>query len=350
MKPTFQYGNLKSLMPGFHNISQELCSHLDKFLEDGKFEPHFWMSRTTLDALGKCGFGMDFDALNGKMSEIYCAYEGIISAIANPLLLFKFFAKLPLKSNRKLQESKENFWKWARITVNNQLKEMENNPNRESNLMDMMIEAHFAENPQLDDKELLQNIFLFFLAGHETTSGTLTFVLDFLARHHDIQTRCREEIQSLFTLGEVPSYEKVKQLHYLNRVISESMRMRPIVNGISRQAKKDTTVQGYFIPKDTIINTVISSLQYDPNIWENPNEFNPDRWIEPHKSHSTPHFMPFGAGPRICLGMNFANLEMRVVLINLLLRYKFDKYEDLAYARSITLRPKEGYCLKISQL
>mmetsp|Transcript_17665 Transcript_17665/g.27307 ORF Transcript_17665/g.27307 Transcript_17665/m.27307 type:complete len:309 (-) Transcript_17665:23-949(-) len=308
------------------------------------------MSRTTVDALGKCGFGMDFDALSGKMTDIYQAYEGIIKGFANPLLLMDWYNKLPFKAPREFKKARDEFWKWTRLTVQKQLEAMQNNPDRDGNLLDMMLEAHFSENPQLDEKELLQNIFLFFLAGHETTSGTLTFVLDHLARHQEIQENCRREIQELFTLGEQPTHEKIKKLQYLNRVIFETMRTRPLISGISREAKRDTTVAGYHIPKGTMVISVIGNLHHDKDTWEDPMTFNPDRWIENKKNHSAPYFMPFGAGPRICLGMNFANLEMRVVLINLLLRFRFDVEMDLKFQRSFTLIPANGYSLKISHL
>merc|ERR1712137_1519010 len=242
----------------------------------------------------------------------------------------------------------ETFWKWARITVHQQLKEMEADPNRPPNLLDLMIHSHFSENPELTEVELLQNIFLFFLAGHETTSGTLTFVLDMLARHPDIQERCREEVNSLFVLGEEPTYEKIKKLSYLPRVINETMRMRPLVSSVSRVATEDCAVADYHIPKGTVVSCSIGNLQYDPDTWEEPEKFSPDRWEGAHKS--APHFMPFGAGTRICLGMTFANLEMRVVLVNLLQRYRFEPIQDLTFQRSITLRPRDGYMLRLVRI
>jgi len=349
LKPSFSYQTLRNLLPGFQQISITLCEQLEQQVTaTGHFEPYTFMSHTTLDALGKCGFGMNFDALHGHMSEVYCAYEGILTAFANPLYFSNWFRRLPIAANRRLQQSMNNFWKWARITVHQQLQEMEANPDRPPNLLDLMIQSHFTENPELSEVELLQNIFLFFLAGHETTSGTLTFVLDMLARHPDVQERCREEVNSLFMLGEEPSYEKTKKLTYLSWVIKETMRMRPLVNAISRVAMQDTVVADYHIPKGTVVSCAIGNLQYDPDTWEDPDTFKPERWEGLNRS--APYFMPFGAGTRICLGMNFANLEMRVVLVNLLQRYKFEPVHDLTFQRSITLRPRDGYLLKLVRI
>lgn len=349
LNPSFKYSHLNNLIPGFHTIATTLCHQLDIECKNNQFEPYYWMSRATVDALGKCGFGMDFDALHGKISEIYCAYEGILKIFTNPLFLIKGFSKLPIKSNKEFKKSMNDFKKWSIITIEKQLKKMED-PNRshEPNLLDAMIESHFAENSQLTEKELLNNIFIFFLAGHETTSGTLTFVLESLARHHDIQEKCRDEIKSLFQWGEIPTPEKLKKLHYLNLVINETLRVYPLVSAISREAKEDTQLNGYFIPKGTVVAAAIGNLQYRSDYWENSTTFDPSRWED--KIHNAPHFMPFGAGPRICLGMKFAKLEMQVVLINLLLRFKFDILSDMKFQRGITLRPKEGYQLKISCL
>ena len=119
------------------------------------------MSKTTLDSLGTAGFGMDFDALHDKMSEVYQAYEGILESFVNPLMLFQRFRKLPISANRKFNSHKENFWKWAKIAIDEKRTACESNPDRVTDLLDAMIASHFIESDdgyQLSDNELLQNI------------------------------------------------------------------------------------------------------------------------------------------------------------------------------------------------
>lgn len=218
-------------------------------------------------------------------------------------------------------------------------------------ILDFMVEAHYhsEEYGKLTDIELLQNILLFFMAGHETASGTLTFALDFLARHPDVQSKLRDEVLSVFPDNEVPTYNKLNELTYMNQVIHETLRLRCPVVQIRRVCKKETNIMGYHFPKGSIVAAAIANLHRDKDFWgEDAEEFRPERWNE--KKPPGVSYMPFGYGPRMCIGVNFANIEMRVVLARLLQRFVFaphSKHLSLCRASGVTVRPQEGYLLSI---
>ena len=221
---------------------------------------------------------------------------------------------------------------------------------RKVDLLDLMVESN--EDTSLTRKELLNNIFLFFLAGHETTSGTLTATLYFLSRHPDIQDKVREEIEQIFH-GDEPNYDSIKLLQYVNLVMNESSRLLGPVTSLSRVAKEDCTLEGYHVPKGTILVLSILNIHRDKDIWgDDVLEFNPDRWTpENVKKRPNNSFIPFGAGSRICLGNNFANLEMRITLVKLIQRFKFTiATPELVVPRAITVRPQPGFMLGIEKL
>jgi len=198
------------------------------------------------------------------------------------------------------------------------IEKRKNSESDEPTLLDLMIDSHDNEN--MTETELIQNFFLFFLAGHKTTSGTLSLVLDIFASHPEIQRKCREEVDNVLP-GQNPDYDSIKNLKYLDNVIHETMRIRGVVNGLGRVAKQDCTLAGYHIPKGTFLLIAMSNLHNDPDVWDNPQEFIPERWDSPKVQKNV--LMPFGLGERICLGMTFANLEMRLCLVKLLQRYEF---------------------------
>ena len=395
LNPSFSMKYLRHLVGPFTSIADELCSKIEKErIKNGNFDVHLWLSRTTLDGLGKAGFGLDFDSLNDRMTEVYEAYEGILAGFTNPFVLMPFFSKLPLPSNKRFANSKNTFWKWAMKTIDDKRKKIDENlksdqgnkmkkekevggkgegeeiefeisddvnapiadlngaddeqeEGQSMDLLDLMIRATFEEK-SLSDEELRQNVFLFFLAGHETTSGTLTFVLDFLARNPLAQSKCRDEILSLFGANSSPSYSSLSKLVYVNQVINESMRLRTPVVQLAREVKNDIHLGGYFFPQGTILSAVISNLHIDKDVWgDDADEFRPERWAE--RRANGVNFMPFGYGPRMCLGINFANLEMRIILVRLLQQFVFSVYEEVRFIRSITLRPQYGYKLKVDK-
>ena len=286
--------------------------------------------------------------MENEMSKEYKAYETVINSFTNPFRLFEFYGKLPIKGNREYNEALRIFQEWSHASIKKKLEKKQGDAN--TDLLDLMVQSN--SDSALSTTELLHNIFLFFLAGHETTSGTLTSVLYFLSRHPDVQDKAREEVISLFGKSE-PSFDDIKSLQYLNQVINEASRLLGPVPGVSRLAKEDCTLDGYFIPKGTFVICSFSNTHHDPEIWgEDVNQFNPDRWTpERVKERPNNSFNPFGAGARICLGQSFANLEMRMTLIKLLQKFKFGiSTPEFIIPRAITVRPQPGFLLSISKL
>ncbi|CAF3943139.1 unnamed protein product [Rotaria sp. Silwood1] len=185
-------------------------------------------------------------------------------------------------------------------------------------------------NYRLTREEIISNILIFMLAGYETTSTALAYATYELARHPEVLQKLQAEIDQL-PLGngdssdektkEYPDYDVVAQMPYMDMFVSEVLRMYPIANtAINRCASEDTIVQGIKIEKGTLVHADIYSIHYDRELWgpEDPYVFFPER----HETKRHPMaYLPFGAGPRQCIGMRFALIEMKMLLVRMLREY-----------------------------
>jgi len=185
-------------------------------------------------------------------------------------------------------------------------------------LLDTMAES------DLTAEQVRHNLNILFLAGHDTTSTTLSVVLNFLALYPEHQDRVRAEIQSLVPDPQNITYKQQKSLTFMTQVIKESLRMFPPVGNIPpRETTRDVEVDGIFIPQGTLVSGGIYQVHHDPELWENADVFDPDRWGSGKKQPANA-WLPFGGGERICLGMNFSLQEQRTFLSVLLSQYRVE--------------------------
>ena len=180
------------------------------------------------------------------------------------------------------------------------------------------------EKKTLSKYEVLAQLVIFLAAGYETTASTLHFVCYILSRRPDIQERLRREVLEVLNGRENIEYEDMPKLQYLEQVISETLRMYPPAIRINRLCQKTTEINGIEIEKGNSFTFDVYHIHHDPEIYPEPYEFDPDRFSPENKADRHPMaFLPFGAGPRICLGMRFAEFEMRITLVDLIKNFKF---------------------------
>jgi len=200
----------------------------------------------------------------------------------------------------------------------------------------------------LSDEEIVANAWVFLLGGFETTANTLTYCCYLLAKHPDIQQRVYEEIVQHVQIGQDLEFDVLSQLIYLDQVISETLRMYPpVVLMITREVASDTQIGDYDIPAGTNIQIPVWQVHHNPDIWPNPHTFDPDRFLPKRKKERHPMaWIPFGAGPRGCIGLRFALLETKVALAKILIKYRIlpckRTEEDLTLrVPTVTLNPPE---------
>nr|XP_028587581.1 cytochrome P450 2A12-like isoform X1 [Podarcis muralis] len=192
----------------------------------------------------------------------------------------------------------------------------------------LQMEKHQNRNdPEstFNEDNLAQCIFDFFVAGTETTAISLKWALLLLANHPDIQDKVHKEIKNVIGSSHSMCYQDKKKLPYTNAVIHEMQRFKyAFVSGIPRQTAKDVKIRGSLIPKTTGIFPDLRSVLLDPTRWETPAEFNPNHFLDKDGQYvSREEYLPFGAGSRICLGMQLAKIEIFIFLTSLLRAFSF---------------------------
>jgi len=201
-------------------------------------------------------------------------------------------------------------------------------------LFSNLLAANDVDEGALTNDDIVANIFIFLLAGHETTANTICFALALLALHPDVQEELFKHIRSVVPDGTRPAYDHMHMLNYALAVINETLRMFPPVVGIPKESSEDTTLRAgnlrgenltVPVPKGTTLMVSTPGLHYNPRYWKDPHEFRPSRFLGEWDRDA---FVPFSGGARGCLGRRFAEIESVAVLCMIVTRYKIEvKYE-----------------------
>ena len=195
----------------------------------------------------------------------------------------------------------------------------------------------------MSDKQLKDELLTLTLAGHETTANALSFTFDLLSRHPASLRRLREEAAAVLK-GRPPTLEDLPRMPYTKAVIEESLRLYPPAWVFERMALEDDEVLGIPIPKGSVVAVSPWVTHRSPTAFRNPEGFDPERFLEPDPSRHKLAYIPFGAGPRTCIGNVFALTEMQVILPIIVQRASLERLPgyEVELDPSVTLRPKNG--------
>jgi cytochrome P450 len=226
---------------------------------------------------------------------------------------------------------------------------------RPGDLLDMLLDARDENGAGMSDPQLRDEVMTLLLAGHETTANTLAWTLYLLAQNRVEQSRLEAEVRTVLD-GRMAEAAGLQQLPYTQMVLMEAQRLYPPAWAIGRKALRDFEVSGYRVRAGT--NIVISQwvLHRDPRLYPDPERFDPERWREEVGGgrRSLPKFayLPFGAGPRVCVGASLALTESALVLATLMQRFRFSlaSAEPVKAFPSVTLRPKDGLRLRVERV
>ncbi|CAF4153533.1 unnamed protein product, partial [Adineta steineri] len=369
INPSFTATKLRAMSPLINGSISDL---MDKLLEHSnsgdEFNIYLYYKRLTMDVISRCAFGIDIDIQHNpnhiyfkKVEEIFGNNTIVKSSIFKMTQLIPAFGNilgqiylvhntarkyintrvLPLISSTKQLD--ESALAWLMNRLHTIVEQRQETPIPRKDLLQLMLQVMTKEPNQdtteVDNKtnywlskdEVVSNTFLFMAVGYETTSTALAYATYVLAKHPEVLKKLQNEIDQLpidnddntndEKIKEYPDYDTVTHLSYMDMFISEVLRMYPIANlTIQRCAMENTVVQGINIEKGTSVHADIYSIHYDRELWgpDDPYIFLPER----HKIKRHPMaFMAFGAGPRNCIGMRFALLEMKMLLTRLLREY-----------------------------
>ncbi|XP_038202452.2 cytochrome P450 3A11-like isoform X5 [Arvicola amphibius] len=362
LSPTFTSGKLKEMFPIVEQYGDILVKYLRREAEKGKpLTMKEVLGAYSLDVITSTAFGVNVDSLNNRNDPFMEKTKKLINLdFFDPLLmsvvLFPFLTPIyeMLNVSRYPKDSIAFFRKFVDKMKENRLNSGEKH--RVDFLQLMMNTQNNSKDKEshkvLSDVEIMVQSIIFIFGGYETTSSTLAFVLYLLATHPDIQKKLQEEIDVALPNKAPPSYDKVMEMEYLDMVLSETLRLYSISDRLERVCKQDMEMDGVFIPKGSVVMIPIFSLHRDPQYWSEPEEFRPERFSKENKGSINPYvYMPFGYGPRNCLGMRFALMNMKLALTKLLQNFSFQPCKEtqipLKLHRKPLLKPEKPIVLKV---
>jgi cytochrome P450 len=302
-----------------------------------KLDIHAEMTRLTLQIVAKTLFDADVDA---DAQEVGRALEAIMEHNSDFRRLILTPSWLPTLRNiraalatRRLDKIMYRIIGQRRATGGDA-----------GDLLSMLLHAQDEDGSRMTDRQLRDEVITLFLAGHETTALTLSWTWWLLAQHLQAEAKLHAELDAVLG-GRTPTLEDLPKLRYLDRVITESMRLYPPAWGMARLTIEDAKIGGYLIRKGCGVSLSQWVVHRDPRWYESPEEFRPERW-EADLLKRLPRFayFPFGGGPRQCIGNSFALMEAALILATIAqnFRLRLVPGQVVAPLASITLRPRNG--------
>ena len=249
---------------------------------------------------------------------------------------------LPTRENRRFRRALATL----DAVVLRMIAERRSRPGDRGDLLSMLIQARDAETGEaMDDRQLRDEAMTIFLAGHETTANALTYTWVLLSRYPAAMRQLRAELSQVLG-GRAPSAEDLPRLTLTRRILQEAMRLYPPAWIISRSATGADEIGGFPIPAGSLILISPYVVHRHPGLWSNPEGFDPERFaVEPPRGA----YLPFGGGPRMCIGNAFASMEAELVIATLAqdLTFELAPGEPVDLEASITLRPRKGVAMAV---
>eukprot|EP01095_Lingulamoeba_sp_RSL-Kostka_P002032 TRINITY_DN1289_c0_g1_i6.p1 TRINITY_DN1289_c0_g1~~TRINITY_DN1289_c0_g1_i6.p1 ORF type:complete len:436 (+),score=153.11 TRINITY_DN1289_c0_g1_i6:322-1629(+) len=358
LKHSFYWKSVKEMIPLMENKIESLIQAVDRNPEGERVDMYELFSKFTLDIIGITAFGTDFGTLQEEETELGLMAKKIQTIFQdNPyigfIMMLPKWHKLPIKSIQSWIKSLHRLKEIISEVVEMRKKDPEL---VQHDLLQCLIDAKDSNNTPLTPSQIQDNSFLFLLAGQDTTATSLSYLFYELGKNPDCVEKILEEAEEV--LGDryaSPDENNVKDLHYLDACFKESLRLHPAATLTNRDNNEDVEIGGYTFPAKTQFIIPIYAFHHSEEYFENPEQFNPDRFMshksiddeesEVQKTYVENHsYLPFGNGPRMCIGMRFAALEVKLTALSLLQKFKF-KYEDKDKVEVVgfgSLRPKNG--------
>ncbi|GFQ63901.1 cytochrome P450 3A5 [Trichonephila clavata] len=374
--PAFTSKRMRQMGTIMNECSRTLIEVCENHYKDGNpVDCKGLFGTFTMDVIASSAFGTKVDSHNDPQNDfVRRAKEAFLRftplRIVFSVLIPHWITKLIPESMNPFKFDRDDFFKDVTMNVIKQRKQTGKRYNDFLQLlMDASDEAAEAENAEivedesdrfgsvtsstmsspskykkLSNEELLAQCAMFFMVGYETTASMLTFISHCLATNPTWQEKLIKEVDEAFEKHTEMSYDAVRDLKILDAVVSETLRMHPPAASTGRTAVEDYDLgnTGIVVKKGMMIMIPIYAMHYDPEFFQDPETFNPERFMEGYElKHPQYAYLPFGAGPRNCLGMRFALLEIKMCLANLLRHFRLKPHSTT----KIPLEYKKGTIL-----
>jgi cytochrome P450 len=333
--------------PAFHReriaaYAQTMVSYTERMLggwtDGGLRNLHHDMMAVTLEIVAKVLFDAD---VTSEVTAVGRAFDAVTDEIAarfrRPIFIPDW---VPLPGNIRYTRGV----RALDAVVYRIIREHRVNGAAGADLLSMLMQARDEDGAQMSDRQLRDEAITLLLAGHETTALVLSWTWYLLFQNPAAEAALQDELDRVLD-GRAPGPADLPALKYTEHVILESMRLYPPAYGIGREAVRDCELGGYHVPRGTTLFMSPWVLQRDPRWFEDPLEFRPARWADGLADRLPRHvYMPFGGGPRICIGNSFALMEAVLLLATVARRFRMTGLPDQRVTPfpTITLRPRAG--------
>ncbi len=346
----------KLAQPAFH--MQRIASYADVIVEYTQSMLDQWsvgevrdirreMVELTMFVVSKTLFDADRDSMSDSAREIGEAIESFQDVTDSSFgLPIPIPTWLPTKRNRTFKKSKA----FVDATLLEIIQERRESGEDKGDLLSMLLAAQDEQGGGMDDAQLLDEVITLFAAGHETTSNALMWTWYLLSQHPDVMQKLRDEVSTVL-IGRNPTLADLRDLPYVEMVIKEAMRIYPPVYALNgRLANEDVDILGEHVPEGSYVLVSPYGLQHDPRYFPNPDRFDPERFNVQNEATIPKYaYIPFGAGPRVCIGNSFAMMEAQLILATMAQQIKLEiiPEQTIDFLTQITLSNKTGMHMRV---
>jgi len=309
------------------------------------YDMHAEMMRLTLAIVGKTLFGAEVETEAAEIDGAITEAIGLFHLLQLPFS--ELLEKLPLPAVRRFQAARVRL----DATIYRLIAERRAAGEDRGDLLSTLLAARDEDDGgRMTDEQVRDEALTLFLAGHETTANAMTWTWYLLSQHADIEAGFHAEVDALG--GQMPTADDLPRLLYTRRVLSESLRLYPPAWVVGRRLLTDYMAGGYALPARSIVLPSQAVTHRDPRFWPDPDRFDPDRWT-PEAEAARPKFafFPFGGGPRVCIGEQFAWMEGILLLATLgqQWRLRLAPGQIIATQPIVTLRPRFGMRMRLER-
>ncbi|XP_024990055.1 cytochrome P450 CYP72A219-like [Cynara cardunculus var. scolymus] len=362
INPAFHIEKLKHMVPMFYVSCNEMIKKWESLLiEESSCEVDVWPYLQTMssDVISCTAFGSSSEE-GKKIFELQHEMIGLIMKSARstyiPGSMF-----LPTKRNKRMKEIDQKVKASIRSIIDRRVVAMKAGESNHDDLLGILLNSNYKETKKGTNKtsglsidEIIEECKLFYFTGQETTRDLLVWTMVLLGQYTDWQARARDEVLQVFG-DKKPNFERLSDLKVVNMIFNEVLRLFPPGPYLGRVVHKETKLGNIMLPAGTFLQMNIILLHHDRDIWgDDAKEFNPERFSEGvlKVTKGQACYLPFGGGPRICIGQNFAMLEAKMALVMILQRFCFEISPSYSHAPHvvITLQPQFGAQLILRRL
>ncbi|MEA1847398.1 cytochrome P450 [Chryseobacterium sp. MHB01] len=317
--------NLVSIM------EEEIDSAFSSFEKEPEIDLYDVFHTLAFNIVAKTLFSSDID--EEKVKELGKIITEVQEVFAKEVRIPLYTQVLNILgiTDKNIRKSKQ-----AKHIIQSVLEKRRNSDEEKNDLLDMLIHARYEDTQlPMSDEQLVDEMLILFIAGHETTANALSFIFFEISQNPETEKKLRQEIrkegENVFTT------ENLMKKSFTVNIIKEAMRLHSPAWAIDRQALEDDSFKDYSWKKGTLIILYITGLHRNPKYWSDPNSFIPERFDDENAKNFA--YYPFGAGPRLCIGEHFAMMEMALIVRKFYKNYSFISYQkDLEKKALVTLR------------